>query len=61
MSEQVQRTPYVKDRDETIDRLSAEMQQRWHGWGSPVGLGIAMVSFGAFLVMIGEAVRLIFR
>jgi hypothetical protein len=29
------------DRSE-IDR-SRELQQSWHGWGSPVGLGIAVL------------------
>lgn len=25
----------------------AEQALRWHGWGSPVGLGIALVCFGS--------------
>ena len=28
------------------------LQQHWHGWGSPVGLGIGLMSVGAFFVLI---------
>ncbi|MCB1390859.1 MAG: hypothetical protein KDK12_17220 [Rhodobacteraceae bacterium] len=34
---------------------SAELQQRWHGWGSPVGLGIVIVSLGVFIALAGWA------
>jgi hypothetical protein len=44
---------------EEIGARSAELQQQWHGWGSPVGLGIAMLSTGAFAVLLAEAWRLV--
>jgi hypothetical protein len=44
---------------EAMEARSAELQQRWHGWGSPVGLGIAMLSTGGFAVLLAEAWRLI--
>lgn len=34
-----------------LSELSAELQQRWHGWGSPVGLGIVIVSVGGFIAL----------
>lgn len=30
------------------------LQQRWHGWGSPVGLGIGLVSVGCFFWLLAE-------
>jgi hypothetical protein len=33
----------------------AELQQRWHGWGSPVGAGIALLCLGGFLLLLAEA------
>jgi hypothetical protein len=32
----------------------AELQQRWHGWRSPVGAGIALLSVGGFLVLLAR-------
>jgi hypothetical protein len=32
--------------------------QRWYSFGSPVGLAILLVGFGAFLALLGEAVAL---
>ena len=29
----------------------AEIQQQWHGWGSPVGLGIGILCAGAFIAL----------
>ena len=40
---------------EQIEARSAELQQQWHGWGSPVGLGIAMLSTGGFVVLLAAA------
>ena len=28
------------------------LQQRWHGWGSPVGLGIGLLSVGGFFALL---------
>ena len=44
---------------EQIEARSAELQQAWHGWGSPVGLGIALLSTGGFVVLLAEAWRLV--
>jgi hypothetical protein len=33
----------------------AELQQRWHGWGAPVGAGIALLSLGGFLLLLAQA------
>lgn len=27
------------------------LQQRWHGWGSPVGLGLGLLSVGGFFTL----------
>jgi hypothetical protein len=37
----------------------AELQQRWHGWGAPVGAGIALLSLGGFLLLLAQAWSLI--
>ena len=37
----------------------AELQQHWHGWGSPVGAGIALLSVGGFLLLLAQAWSLI--
>ena len=34
----------------------AETALRWHGWGSPVGLGIALVAIGVAVVLIRLAI-----
>lgn len=28
------------------------LQQHWHGWGSPVGLGLGLLSIGGFFVLL---------
>jgi hypothetical protein len=43
------------DRD---DEFSPWMQERWHGFGSPVGLAILLIGLGGFLVLLGEAISL---
>lgn len=40
--------PRPKEHAERGDLL----QQRWHGWGSPVGLGIGLLSTGGFFVLL---------
>jgi hypothetical protein len=32
-------------------RKGFDYQERWHGFGSPVGLGIGLVCIGAFLLL----------
>jgi hypothetical protein len=41
--------------DHDPQRRIAERQQRWHGWGAPVGAGIALLSVGGFLVLLAVA------
>ena len=48
----------MDDHDYQSSRF-AELQQRWHGWGSPVGAGIALLSLGGFLVLLAQAWSLI--
>jgi hypothetical protein len=38
--------------DPAIDRHAAEAAMSWHGWGSPVGLAIALVGIGVAAVLI---------
>jgi hypothetical protein len=35
---------------DTRDRRRGDLvlQQRWHGWASPVGLGVGLLSVGGF-------------
>ena len=50
----------MKPDDKTPEgRQFAELQQQWHGWGSPVGLGIALASVGAAVLLLAAAWRLI--
>lgn len=35
------------ERDE--DRL---LQQQWHGWASPIGLGVGLLCVGGFFVLL---------
>jgi hypothetical protein len=37
----------------------AELQQRWHGWGSPVGLGICLLCVGLALASVIAATSLL--
>jgi hypothetical protein len=41
---------------ESFDRHAAEAAMAWYGWGSPVGLGIALVGVGVAAVLIRFAV-----
>ena len=33
----------------------AEKAMTWYGWGSPVGIGLLIVSLGVFLVLVHHA------
>ena len=40
----------------SFDRYAAEAAMAWHGWGSPVGLAIALVGVGIAAVLVRFAV-----
>ncbi|MDR9397183.1 hypothetical protein [Pontimonas sp.] len=48
----------MKDKESSDARRAFDYQERWHGWGSPVGLGIFLlsVSGGLFLFFTGVGV-----
>jgi hypothetical protein len=48
----------MDDHDHQTSRF-AELQQHRHGWGSPVGAGIALLSLGGFLLLLAQAWSLI--
>jgi len=33
--------------NQMTETRSAEVQQQWHGWGSPVGIGVGLFCLGA--------------
>ena len=37
----------------------AELDKAWHGWGSPVGLGIALLSLALSVALLIAAVSLV--
>lgn len=37
--------------DRTTD-VRDELQERWHGWSSPIGLGVGLVCVGGFFVQL---------
>jgi hypothetical protein len=41
---------------ESFDRHAAEAVMAWHGWGSPIGLSIALIAVGITGVLIRFAV-----
>jgi hypothetical protein len=41
---------------ESFDRHAAEAVMAWHGWGSPIGLSIALVGVGIAAVLLRFAV-----
>lgn len=45
-------------RESNYDRF-AELQQQWHGWASPIGLGIALLCLGGFIVLLAWAWSLV--
>jgi hypothetical protein len=44
-------TPAPSAHDPSFDRYAAEAAMAWHGWGSPVGLSIALVALGVTAVL----------
>lgn len=46
------------DQNELKDE-SHVLQQRWHGWGSPVGLGLGLVSVGAFMWLLALGLQVL--
>jgi hypothetical protein len=34
----------------------AELSMRWHGWGSPVGLGLFLLALGGVAVLVRTAI-----
>lgn len=49
MDEQKERQEYEMGKSAMKHALS------WHGWGSPVGLGLFLVAIGIFLVLLSYA------
>lgn len=41
---------------ESFDRHAAEAVMAWHGWGSPIGLSVALIAVGITGVLIRFAV-----
>lgn len=42
--------------DKHPKRVGFDYQERWHGFGSPVGLGIGLVCIGVFSLLISLSV-----
>jgi len=47
----------MKDKESADGPRAFDYQERWHGWGSPVGLGLFLVSVSGavFLFFAGTA------
>ena len=48
-------SPHSPGYDPAIERHAAEAAMSWHGWGSPVGLAIALIGVGIAAVLIRVA------
>ncbi len=50
----------MKESSSSETRRAFDYQERWHGWGSPVGLGVFLVSAAGavFLFFAGTALLL---
>lgn len=46
-----------KENTEFCQRIS-ELQQQWHGWGSPIGMGIGLISLSIFFYIIARTITL---
>ncbi|MFC5380615.1 hypothetical protein [Aquipuribacter nitratireducens] len=42
----------MSENDRTAE--SQVLQQRWHGWASPVGLGLGLLLIGGFFALLAE-------
>ena len=42
--------------DLAVERSASEMAMRWHGWGSPVGLGLFLVAVGVSALLVSRAI-----
>ena len=42
--------------DLAVERSASEMAMRWHGWGSPVGLGLFLVAVGVTALLVSRAI-----
>ena len=45
--------------ERSIEEESRLLQQQWHGWGSPIGLGVGLFFVGAFFVLIAFGLSLL--
>jgi hypothetical protein len=46
----------MSTRQESEQWKYAERAMAWHGWGSPVGLGVFLVAAGAFALLLRAAI-----
>lgn len=46
----------ANDKDSIENRIRGDMygmeSMKWYGWGSPIGLGVGLVSIGVFVWML---------
>jgi hypothetical protein len=42
--------------DIRMERRASEMAIAWHGWGSPVGLGLLLVAIGTTALLLSRAI-----
>lgn len=40
-------------------REASLLQQHWHGWGSPVGLGLFLLLLGGFIYLLAEGLAVL--
>ncbi len=38
---------------------TTEAGQQWHGWGSPVGLGLGLLTIGGFFAVLAEGLAIL--
>ena len=55
IKEKVETVMSVNERIDPEAWKYAEKAMTWYGWGSPVGLGLFIISIGAFLVLLHYA------
>jgi hypothetical protein len=50
----------VEDRhDQASPDETYVLQQRWHGWGSPVGLGVGLLGAGGCFVLFARGLAIL--